>query len=1087
MKIGSALFSALAVAVFLLAWKLSQGPISLPQLTPYITKAVAQNARGITMRLEDTTLSWEGWDRILDLRIRNASFFTRDGRRFAHIPEAAISLSSAALIQGVVAPQTIEVIEPTIQILRHGDGMLALELGDGMRVRADQAFDLESLLGQAPTLDNPLSYLEKIQITQGHFDYEDKANDIMLHAPQVDMGVQRIGETLVFESDLDFAIDDKRTALRLEVDYNLTTDLLETRAALHAIPIDALAKVSAEPALSPLAGMDVSLFGSVDVLMDRQGKVRSFYADLGAGEGRLRLPDPVAQVLALDSAAIKVGYEDFNGIVRLEDANVALKAGSHFQLTTPAPHAFPLEALTVNGSFDVLTQDYDLETFVLETGTGMQLSAKAQGSVLTADGQRTLGLQAVLSDVDVALLGDYWPAGVVPNARAWVIDHIRTGAVPRASVDLALSASEQWDNISVGHVKGDIDIARADVDYLPPLTAVDGAAGYAEFDHEEFRIHINKGTAGPIDVDQGKVVISGLSAANQYLALDLDLTGRLPDKLAFIDQEPLGFASALGFDPQKTQGAVFTHLAMNFPLINTLGWDQVALKATAQSTDVAIEQAVLGQDISNGDVRLSVTPEGLDLEGRLRFGSIDADVTWRENFSAQSVFKRRFLMTAEQVNQDQRRNELRLDFPPFNADIITGDMPLRAVIVEEWSGQGGVDVFADLTSTQLDIPILHWKKDDAIAAQAYAKIVYNTQRLIGVPYFTVTSDGLEVIGSIGLDPTGAQLQVVNLDRFYAGQTQIDQGTVLFSPEAGWEVDVTGQRLDLTRALSKMRERRHHTGEVPSTTEATGTGTGVQGTFSGRFQTVYLDQDYPLKDVVGAIASDGDIWSQAHMTGTVGGGAPFSIDISPEQGTLPPNRRVVMTAQDAGGLLRSLDLFDDMQDGALQISGVINDQAAGRPLVGRIEVDDYRIVEVPSLAKVLSLAALTGILDSLQGEGIGFSNLDAPFKMEKGVIEFKDGLTSGLSLGLTWQGTLDTDQNRANLVGTIVPAYAVNSLLGNVPLIGDLFTAGERGGGLFAWTFDVQGDLDDPEVSVNAASGLAPGVLRRLFQSDEVPQ
>ena len=67
----------------------------------------------------------------------------------------------------------------------------------------------------------------------------------------------------------------------------------------------------------------------------------------------------------------------------------------------------------------------------------------------------------------------------------------------------------------------------------------------------------------------------------------------------------------------------------------------------------------------------------------------------------------------------------------------------------------------------------------------------------------------------------------------------------------------------------------------------------------------------------------------------------------------------------------------------------------------------------------------------------------------------------------------------DLQGTIVPAYFFNSLLGNVPLIGRLFSP-ERGGGVFAASYSLRGKLDDPDVTVNPLSALTPGFLRGVF-------
>ena len=69
-------------------------------------------------------------------------------------------------------------------------------------------------------------------------------------------------------------------------------------------------------------------------------------------------------------------------------------------------------------------------------------------------------------------------------------------------------------------------------------------------------------------------------------------------------------------------------------------------------------------------------------------------------------------------------------------------------------------------------------------------------------------------------------------------------------------------------------------------------------------------------------------------------------------------------------------------------------------------------------------------------------------------------------------------------GTIVPANAINSLPGRIPIIGDLLTG--RGGGVFAATYKVSGPMAEPRVTVNPLSALAPGFLRNLFGVFSLP-
>jgi hypothetical protein len=68
---------------------------------------------------------------------------------------------------------------------------------------------------------------------------------------------------------------------------------------------------------------------------------------------------------------------------------------------------------------------------------------------------------------------------------------------------------------------------------------------------------------------------------------------------------------------------------------------------------------------------------------------------------------------------------------------------------------------------------------------------------------------------------------------------------------------------------------------------------------------------------------------------------------------------------------------------------------------------------------------------------------------------------------------------AEIEGTIVPAYLFNTLLGNLPIIGRLFSP-EAGGGVFAATYRIQGPLADPQVVINPLAALTPGFLRGLF-------
>ena len=111
----------------------------------------------------------------------------------------------------------------------------------------------------------------------------------------------------------------------------------------------------------------------------------------------------------------------------------------------------------------------------------------------------------------------------------------------------------------------------------------------------------------------------------------------------------------------------------------------------------------------------------------------------------------------------------------------------------------------------------------------------------------------------------------------------------------------------------------------------------------------------------------------------------------------------------------------------------------------------------------------------------FDNLEAKLTKVADRVNVRDGRTSGRSIGLTTQGWLDLGNETAQLRGVVVPAFALNNLLSNVPLLGPLLTGG-KDGGLFAISYSLEGPLDDLRSNVSMMSAVTPGVLREIFNA-----
>jgi hypothetical protein len=83
------------------------------------------------------------------------------------------------------------------------------------------------------------------------------------------------------------------------------------------------------------------------------------------------------------------------------------------------------------------------------------------------------------------------------------------------------------------------------------------------------------------------------------------------------------------------------------------------------------------------------------------------------------------------------------------------------------------------------------------------------------------------------------------------------------------------------------------------------------------------------------------------------------------------------------------------------------------------------------------------------------------------------------IGTTFEGTVYDENNQTNLTGTFLPAYGINGIFGDIPILGAFLGGGENGG-LIGVTYRLRGDLKSPQLSVNPLSAIAPGMFRKIF-------
>jgi hypothetical protein len=169
-------------------------------------------------------------------------------------------------------------------------------------------------------------------------------------------------------------------------------------------------------------------------------------------------------------------------------------------------------------------------------------------------------------------------------------------------------------------------------------------------------------------------------------------------------------------------------------------------------------------------------------------------------------------------------------------------------------------------------------------------------------------------------------------------------------------------------------------------------------------------------------------------------------------------------------------FEDSNEGYLDFYSSKKNGISKSKLI----IDNFKVKEIPALAKILSLASLQGIADLLTGEGIRFTDFEMNFTNKGKLMTIDELYAIGPAISILIDGYIEED-NLISLRGTLVPATTINRSIASIPLIGDLLVGKKVGEGVFGVSFKVKGPPKKLETIVNPIKTLTPRFITRTLE------
>jgi len=1111
---ASATFAVVVIGVLGLWWRLSQGPIELDIVTPWLKAAIEENFGGKhTVSVGGTQIERDAEGRT-SLRLRDIVVRDADGTVVASAPKAEVGLSGLGLLRGRMRARSLNLVGAEMAVRIESDGRVTVFAG------ADKRPIATAEPSAAPSIAKPA----EVAVPQGAL--RSGFADLVGALAWID----GLGATGLDGHDLrelglkegNLIVDDKRTGkhwtfdhinaslqrpLRGGVIFRLGSDnpkqpwvlsaaIRPLADGVRAIGIEAR-QVSIRDMLLALRvkdelDADLPLSASIRADVAADGAPQMVQGQIIIGAGTIADHAPVNPInIEVEHADIRftwdpgshslivpfqvqAGGNQFTLRGSLEpprdDSGVwQLAIGRGDSVIDPiilgaskqtGDEGISLNNVNIRARIDTVRKRIDLDqgdAGRVDTRPAQNVGLAVTGSLDYSSVDPHLAFGVAGTRMSMAVMKRLWPPFIAAHLRSWIEEHVSSGTVERIVVAGNAPLSSFQSNGPPTPDEGlsvEMDTSATTLRPVPDLPAIRDADLTVRITGRTATVNLGRGT---VDVAPGR----RLNIANGVF------------QIADTHRKP-----SLGHTQFRIDGGIPAAAAL--------------LASDALRDDAG---PLLDPDSSRGTIAAQVS---LDLPlgherapGAVRY-TINADLS---SFAADKMLMGQRLEAALlQVSATndgyQVKGDVKIDGTPATITLtrvkkepdaalqlqanldeaarkrlgINLGSALAGVVPVTVSGRIGGDdkddrfaLDADLTPVGLDDLLPGWTKPAGVPAHLAATVVKGPKST-QLDDLSITGAGTEVKGTVEVDSSG-ELTSANFPQFALSvgdklSLKAERGN-----DGALRVTMRGDVYD-GRAFVKTSLVGH--GADKSKRKQADLDLDVKiGTVAGNNGETLRGLDLKLSRRAGRIRS-------FTLAAKIGRDTPLIGDLRLRA---RDNHQVIyIETNDAGALFRFTDMYPRMSGGRLWLAmdPPTPDQA---PQIGHLYVSNFVVRGDPTLERVVSNAPG-------ERQGVEFTEMRCDFTRSPGLMTVSDGVVRGPLVGATIEGKIDYLRNEMHMSGTFVPFYGVNNIFGQLPIVG-LFLGGGSNEGLVGIAYEAVGPPSEPRVNLNIATIITPGLLRKF--------
>ncbi|MDK1373018.1 MULTISPECIES: DUF3971 domain-containing protein [unclassified Sinorhizobium] len=671
---------------------------------------------------------------------------------------------------------------------------------------------------------------------------------------------------------------------------------------------------------------------------------------------------------------------------------------------------------------------------------------------------------AMLSDqMHSTAVKQLWPWWIAKGARRWAIGNLFGGTVTDARIEVSIAegriANNKGDlrlNEHELNINFDIEDTRINIaGDIPPLR---DTAGHFKLSGERMVVDVERGAAyfpsgRSVALNGGDFIIPDVYAKPLMAEMKIEVGGQADAIAELVAYKPIRALQKTPFVPQDFTGPMTALVGARFGLISDQKPPSPLWQAEMQLQDVTINRPISGRSIANlaGTMRIDNAQAVLEADALIDGSRMRIALTEPVDSKANVKRTREISGTLD----DAARRKI----APALSGIVSGPVGVDVSMAED----GSQSVKADLGKASLSLPWIGWSKGAGIPAKAQFT-VKASGGVTEIGDFDIAGDGFGAAGRLRVDDAGLASAELNGVRLAGGD---NFAVTIDRNKGGYAVGLRGGAADIRPALVRAKAGSGSADNGNITVNARlDQVTGFNGEVLSNVRFFYSARGQQIDDVdFSAVTGSG----QAVVAKTAKSGADNILEL---------------TTGDAGSLARFADIYRNMRGGLMNLR--LRDRGA-RSWRGAVDVRKFSLVGEQRLQSMVSTPAgedgrslNQAVRRDIDVSTAQFDRGFAQLFLDQGTIRVESGILRGVNVGATFQGTVRDSRDRMDMTGTFMPAYGLNRLFGELPLIGVLLGNG-RDRGLLGITFKLTGQFTQPQLTINPLSIIAPGVFRSIFE------